>query len=98
MVHNNILQKVMFLLTCAKAKTVSTDDYQLILSYVTQHSNHLVLGKVFGYSISDYAIATLYWIQTNESLEDFDSVFSKLVEGRKNLVNELIERELYLEI
>ena len=93
--YNGMLQKVLFLLYSAKNKTISEEDYQLILSYTSQHSDYLSLGKVFGYSISDYAIATLYWLQTSKSLEDFNSIFSQLDKERQSIIKELIESERY---
>jgi hypothetical protein len=57
----------------------------------------MIIGKFFGYSVSDYAIASLRWINSRESLKLFDEVFISLSDERKKVVNELIDKKLYLQ-
>lgn len=93
-----ILDKVKFLLSIAKAGNCTAEELKEVMSMVDEHSNHPVLGRVFGYSISDYAIATLKWIDSEDSLNEFNLIFSQLSKQRKQDIEEIILRKLHLEI
>ncbi len=93
-----ITDKISFLFEKAKAGHCSYDEMQQIKEYTVQHSNDMIIGRFFGYSVSDYAIASLKWINTTESLSLFNEVFSPLSDNRKKEINELIEKKLYLQV
>jgi len=56
----------------------------------------MVLGRFMGYSVSDYALATLFWLGTKEAKEVFASKYGNLSQTRKREVAELINKEVYL--
>ena len=98
----SIVSKVDFLLSIAKSGICKTNDLYEISSMINEHSEHAVLGRVFGYSVSDYAFATLKWLNTKDSLELFNSFYEKLKnspsgESRQKEINELIESKMYLD-
>ena len=53
----SILDKVLFLLNKAEEQNCTEEEYQRIISYSSDGADGLVVGRVFGYSVSDYAIA-----------------------------------------
>lgn len=93
-----ILEKVSFLLNKAKAKEYSKDEFDIIMSYTEEHTDNLVSGRVFGYSISEYAISTLKWIGSEESLRKYDEIMAQLPESRKRSISELIKSEMYKQV
>lgn len=58
----------------------------------------MVLGRVFGYSIAEFAIATLKWLDTEKTNKLFNVMYDKLEEEQKNHVKELVTREIYKEL
>lgn len=90
--------KVYFLLSIAKAGKCAKEELNMIKGMTSEHSTDMILGRVFGYSISDYAIATLKWLNTDDTLREFKLAFDKLSSDRKNEISELIARKLYLEL
>ena len=95
--ENNIaiLEKVSFLLQISKSQKCSPNDLQKILLYTKEHSDNAIIGKIFGYSVSDYAIATLKWINSSETEKEFNQIFKTLPKSRKAEITELIARKLY---
>ena len=96
--NTSITDKVLFLLQIAKNNNASSDEIKEIVQYTKEHTDNLVLGRVFGYSVSDYAIATLKWLNTDETNGIYERLFKELPERRKNNVVELIEKELYKQL
>lgn len=92
-----ILDKVKYLLSLPEKSEYSSDEIQKAVEMTKEHSNDMVLGRVFGYSVSDYAIATLEWIGTEESRKEFWRIFDGLSDRRKIDIANLIEKKLYLE-
>lgn len=93
--NNSILYKVNFLFRKALSKEYSEDDLSYIITLCDEHSENMVLGKVFGYSVSDYAFATLKWIGSDECISIFKKHFYKLPKDRQTNINNLIESKLY---
>lgn len=94
---NNILDKVNFLMEAAINKSDDKKTLSVICNLVGEHSEHEKLGRVFGYSVSDYAIAALKWIGTDESEILFEKNYSQLSAHRRQEIDKLIEKKLYLE-
>lgn len=92
-----ILDKVKFLLSLAQKKQYTKNELDSVKTLLSEHSDNMRLGKVFGYSISDYALATLSWLSTDETNELFNHNFSQLNEERKQHISQLIEKKLYLQ-
>ena len=92
-----ILDKVKYLLSLPEKSECSSYEIQKAVEMTKEHSNDMVLGRVFGYSVSDYAIATLEWIGTEESRKEFSRIFGGLSDRRKIDIANLIEKKLYLE-
>lgn len=90
-----ILEKVSFMLTVSKNKKYTPKELNEIISFTHLHSNERELGKVFGYSVSDYAYATLFWLGTSETLNIYNSMSSRLSEERIKEIDSLIQSKLY---
>ena len=58
----------------------------------------MIIGKVFGYSVSDYAIASLKWINSAKSITLFNEIFYSLSEQRQKNIKILIDKKTYLQI
>lgn len=69
-------EKVLFLLNKSKEHSCTDDEYNKIVSYIDETSDNLVLGKIFGDSVSDYAIASLKWIGTEKTLLKYQEIYS----------------------
>lgn len=95
MENNSILAKVDYIIQAVLKKDDSPDCLRNLLSLSKEHTNDMVRGRVFGWSVSDYAIASLKWINTVRSNSMFDEVFESLPVGRRQEVNELIAKEIY---
>lgn len=94
---DGILDKVNYLMKISKNKRYNEKDIDKIISLAKEHSNHMVLGRVFGYSVAEYAIATLKWLDTDRTKKLFNDIYINLgIEQKKN-VNTLIDREIYKE-
>lgn len=98
MANKGILDKVRYLLLTAKNNNCSGETLEKIREYTNQHTDDYVLGRVFGYSVSDYAFATLKWLNTRESLNIFDDLIHQISEPRKREIEELVSKKLYLEM
>lgn len=92
-----ILDKVRFLMSIAQKKQYTKNELDSLKALLTEHSDSMRLGKVFGYSVSDYALATLSWLSTDETKRLFDHNFSQLSEERKQHISQLIDKKLYLQ-
>ena len=76
-------------------KQYTQNELNCVKALLAEHSDTVRLGKVFGYSVSDYAFATLSWLSTDETKELFEREFSKLSKERKLHISQLIEKRLY---
>jgi len=86
-------QKVYELLKISTERIVSNDVIDEIAAMTTQHSNDLRLGKVFGYSVSEYAFAALKWINNTYSNGLYDKLIEPISDERKWRVSELVVSE-----
>ena len=93
----SIVDAVNYLLQIAGTGIYSQEDLKRIVDYTSKHTNYMVLGTVFGYSVSDYAIATLKWINNEETNAMYKKLCSKLSPSRIETINSLIESRMYLE-
>ena len=98
MEKNSILGKIEYMLSLAKNKSYNEKDLMCLKKYSKENSDNMVLGRFMGYSLSDYALATLYWIGTEETKMIFDDLFHKLQSDRQKDVRTLIQKELYLQL
>lgn len=98
MPNNSILSKIEYLLATAKGKKASQEDIVQIVSLAKEHTDDAIVGRFFGYSVSDYAIATLSWVGTEDAHQHFKQIYERLPKDRKEDVEELIERHIYQEI
>ncbi|MGN0541896.1 MAG: hypothetical protein ACI4JG_00445 [Acutalibacteraceae bacterium] len=92
-----ILDKVRFLLSLAQKNQYTKNELEAVTALLSEHSESMRLGKVFGYSVSDYAFATLSWLSTDETKELFDCYYSQLSAERKQTISQLIDNKLYLQ-
>lgn len=92
-----ILDKVRYLLQTAINGIKGEDDVANIVALSEEHSNDVRVGKVFGYSVSEYAIATLSWLKVPSAEKEFKRIYNQLSEKRKDRVQELIESKMYLQ-
>ena len=90
-------EKVSFMLEKANKGTCSDEDMQTIVSFADEFSDDYIIGKVFGYSVGAYALATLKWINNRKTRAAFNELYEKLTESQKLEVDELIRRKLYLQ-
>lgn len=78
-----LLDKVDFLLTIAKKGSASDEELEEILKLTVEQSKHGRLGRVMGYSVSEYAIATLSWLGETKLFDEMmlgkDLTFSQNV-------------------
>ena len=93
-----MIDKIKYMMSIVKSNDYNSEDFQKICSFVSEVSNYARRGKLFGYSISDFALATLKWMNTDESIKIFNSEYSIIKdENRKSMIDELIESKMYLE-
>lgn len=92
-----ILDKVNYLLSISKNKVYKEEDINIITSLAKEHSEHMVLGRVFGYSVAEYAMATLKWLDTDRTIEVYNKLYDSLETEQKKSIDELINREIYKE-
>ena len=95
MEKTTILEKVNFILGTVKTHNITPDNLQRIVELSKEHTDNLVLGRVFGWSVSDYAVAALKWIGTDEAQKEYDRIIQSLSKERREEIRELIEREIY---
>ena len=94
---NGIGDKVDFLLTLAKKKEYNSGELKKVISMTGEHTDNKILGRVFGYSVSDYALAVLNWLNTDESIKAFHTVYDRLDKIRQAEVTKLIDEQVYLD-
>lgn len=92
-----LVEKVKYLFQIAINGLKNEDDVANIIDLSKEHSDYARIGKVFGYSISEYAIATLAWINNSVADKEFKRIYNQLSEQRKKRVQELIESKMYLQ-
>ena len=51
--------------------------------------------KFFGFTATEYALASLKWVNTSHSLSLFDKLVSDLSEHEKICINQLVADEVY---
>lgn len=94
----SILEKIRYMLELAGKKEYSKKDIVSLKGYAEDHSNNAVIGRFMGYSISDYALATLYWLDSKESKEEFEKIYDNLQAERKKEIDSLIRTNAYLQL
>lgn len=97
MENKGIVEKVNYLMQKAISKDCNEVDLKRITSYLEEHSDRPILGKVFGYSVSDYAFAALKWIGSEQTNAIFDEHFATLTQRRKQTIRQLIDSNYYLQ-
>lgn len=90
-----ILDKVKYICDIANKQTFNEKEKEKILLLSDEHSNDSHLGKVFGYSVSDFAIACLSWCNCNQ---EFENIFDSLSEERKIVLKRLINSDIYKQL
>ena len=95
---DNLLDKIRFVLNAAKNKTDDDTTLSVIMSLTAEHSEERNLGKFMGYSVSDYAIASLKWMDTEKSNQLFKEEYNKLSDDRKTVIGWLIPNNYHLEM
>ena len=66
-----------------------------IIEMTKETSDHPKLGKVFGYSVDEYAIATLKWLGEEEK---FIKCYEELSDYKKRRIDELIDSKCFNEL
>lgn len=94
----SLLEKIDFLLTVSKKGTYTQEELQDILALTRERSEHGILGRFMGYSVSDYAIATLYWLGTKETKAEYNALTDGLSDFEKQEICALIEKKPYLQL
>lgn len=98
MANDGISEKVLFLLELAKKGAASESELSKIIEMISAHSDNVTLGRVFGYSVSDYAIATLKWLDSENALLEYEKAIRGLSDNRMSAITELITNKPYLQI
>ena len=98
MANDGISEKVLFLLELAKKGTASESELSKIIEMMSAQSDNVTLGRVFGYSVSDYAIATLKWLDSENALLEYEKAIRGLSDNRMSAITELITNKPYLQI
>lgn len=96
--NSAILDKVIYLLSIAKKGSYDSDELEEIERLIGNHSNHMILGRVFGYSVSDYALATLKWLGSEETLKKYQAYERLMTDAQKKEVDELVKKNIYLQL
>ena len=86
------------LLIIAHENVADCDTLEQIAILTKQHSEDLRLGKVFGFSVSEYAFATLKWLSSSDSLFLYDKLTKQLSASRKARINELVSSNVYMKL
>ena len=84
----NLLDKANFGLVIAKRGLITDEEFTVLRGLSIEPEQEGRLGKVMGYSVSDYAIASWYWLG-NEGM--FHLYYDELDENRQFRVMELEE-------
>lgn len=97
MVNKSILKKVDYLLNLSINKKYTNEDLNNIIAFTSEHSDNLIIGKVFGYSISEYAFATLKWINDAATLKTYERLIKNVSLNERLKIKELVDSNLYLQ-
>lgn len=97
MKNKGLLQKIDFLLSVAQKQEYSDKELSQIVELSKEHSDHMILGRFMGYSVSDYAIATLKWLGYGEAIDKFNTLYNTLSQTRKQDITRLIDKKVYLQ-
>jgi hypothetical protein len=90
--------KVFKILEIVKERVTDEETINQLVLLTNEYSEHHKLGKVFGFSVGDYAFAALKWIGSDYSSAVFDRLFQLLPASRKESINELISSNAYTKI
>ena len=90
-----LLDKVQFGLKIAKRGIIDNEEFGILQGLSIEAEQEGRLGKVMGYSVSDYAIASWYWLGNGGM---FHLYYDELDENRQFRVMELVKKEVYKEI
>lgn len=93
--YMGIGDKVIYMLNLAKSGNAKREDIEILKEFAKENSNDVILGKVNGYSISDYAIVTLYWLGQFELYKEF---IKDIDINEKWCIENLIKSEIYKSI
>ena len=91
----NFLSKIYNMLLMAKYREKDEEKIKMLVPLTYEDSPHVRLQRVFGYSVSDFAFATLKWLDTPYSNELYDELIADISEGRRYIIEELIAGEGY---
>jgi hypothetical protein len=95
--EEGLLDKIRYIMEIAKKGTCSDAELEKLMIYSLQHSDNAILGRFFGYSVSDYAIACMKWVNTVEAQEAFNVKMKNIPEHRKKDIEKLISTKIYEE-
>ena len=98
MEFKRIQDKVLYLLRIASSGKCTDADYSTIKTLSKEYSDNMIVGRVFGYSVSDYALATLKWLGDERSTKLFYDLSKDLPDHRRNGLNDLINSNAYLQL
>lgn len=90
-----LVNKIGFMFNLANEHIYTEEQYNKLLSYTKEHNDDVETYGFFGYSVSDYAIATLKWLGTDRAKLDYEIQVSSLSEFRKNEIDTLVKKQLY---
>lgn len=79
----------------ANEHNCTEEQYNKLLSYTKEHNDDVETYGFFGYSISDYAIATLNWIGTDRAKGDYEIKIGSLSDFRRKEIDTLVKKQLY---
>jgi hypothetical protein len=74
------------LLSVARYKHTDEETMKQVMVLIKEHKNKFV-RDLFGFCVADYAIATLYRLNTDESM----AAYNELVDGMRETAREKIE-------
>lgn len=90
-----LFDKVRYICKIANANGCTQEQKEDLLALVKEHSNEERLGKVFGFSVSDFAIACFKWIGDED---EFNNLVISLDENRKLIIQELVASNMYTQL
>ncbi len=95
MANKSLLDKISFIFETVKKHNTTPEVLGILMKYTKEHTDDMVLGRFFGYSVSDYSIAALKWLNTKDTDLEFERIIESLPSQRQLEINELISKELY---
>lgn len=90
-----ILDKIQYIVDIAKRGTATKDEIDSLEQYSLENSDNLVLGRFFGYSVAEMAIAC-YKVIHEDKL--FDKWFNTLDRFSQDNVTTFLKKRLYLQM